>query len=145
MEKKHFDFKKYKHNQIGGIYTRLNTFFSNVQTSLNEANLPVYETQYKAIWDDAIKIMDKEHYTKDYATNTKRWERIKKQFLPTISPIQPQPTKEISSEKSAVNEPKMCLEDKDKEIERLKQIIENKDIIIQSLMKITNLQMNYRL
>lgn len=146
MEKKKFDFRQYRHEQIGGIYNRLNTFFKMVQTNLNADNLPLYEEQYNAIWSDAKKIMLEDKYNENYTTNTKRWERIKQPFLPTKTPVQPTQTPQvynyIPTEKSAENRAEMMPDDKDKEIARLKQIIENKDIIIQSLLRLNELQPN---
>lgn len=146
MEKKRFNFKEAKYKQIGDIYSKINTFFANVTNCLNVANLTAYQQQFNMIMDEAKKTMKEDKFQAFEQSNTQRWERIKKPFLPTKTPVQPTATQEqcnyIQEEKSAENRAEMMPDEKDKEIARLKQIIVNKDIIIQSLMKINNLQAN---
>lgn len=146
MEKKNFDFKRAKYNQIGDIYTKINTFFANVQTSLNQANLTAYHQQFTMIMDEAKKVMKADKFQPFEETNTIRWNRIKKPFEGVKTPVQPTQTPQvynyIPTEKSAENRAEMMPDDKDKEIARLKQIIENQNVIIQNLMQINNLQGN---
>lgn len=146
MEKKKFSFKEAKYNQIGDIYSKINTFFANVTNCLNQANLTAYEQQFTMIMDESKKVMKEEKYIPFEQSNTKRWERLKQPFLPSKTPVQPTQTPQvcnyIPTEKSAENRAEMMPDDKDKEIARLKQIIVNQNVIIQSLLKLNELQAN---
>lgn len=144
--------KEERKNAIGQIYANLKDFFTRAEINLNQSNVVDFEREFNGIFNWAKSVMMPSKYETDHASNSRRWERIKKEkgvsvlTQPKINPVQPTQTPQLYNyipiEKSAENRAEMMPDEKDKEITRLKQIIVNQNVIIQNLMQINNLQAN---
>lgn len=139
------------YSHIGQIYNKMNNLFAEATQGLNEANLSLYEEQFTSIMKEAKQTMKADKFEPFQASNSARWNRMKKnipttEIKPQISPIQPMnsPAEPIAfqSQNSPSNGLKTVQDDKDKEIERLKQIIINQQVIIDNLMKMNGLKTN---